>query len=517
MKYGLHAFRLHLALLVLSSILLLPIEVLPSPQPGQNETWIGIFETAGLWGSMQLKLILRGADWKSESSFNVGGNELSKPVRALKRDGADISFSTELQAMDTHFTLHFSGKRYGNKLRGSVSAIRDDGTVTSGTWDLQLQPSGERDQTAELPAPTGRYPIGRTSFHWKDLSRPEVMTVEPRDVREVMVHVWYPAEQPTTSSSAAYFPDFAVLKSAFSESERLVLASVRSHAVNDAPIAASHYAYPVLIFSPGAGMSSFFYTSIIEELTSHGYIVAAIDHSYESQPVVFPDERIAKYDESQVKDVLRFARERIEVRAADTSFVIDQLAKLQRANARFRNHIDLTRIGILGHSRGGLAAAMACQRDPRLKACLNMDGGTLGGPFYHDRNSDGPQQPFMWFIRFKPEPSDEQLGTWKMTREQWNQNRDRIESRVNGYFQNIRSVSYRVTLNGATHETFSDLPVLLSKDDLQALAFRTRLLRIVRDLTLAFFDRHLRNERPPVLNGALRDYPEVTLEQFGVH
>src|SRR5262249_11155339 len=155
---------------------------------------------------------------------------------------------------------------------------------------------------------------------------------------------------------------------------------------------------------------------------------------------------IAKYDESQVKDVLRFARERIEVRARDASFVISQLAKLNRSNTMFRGRINLARIGIFGHSRGGLAAAMACQEDRQIKACLNMDGGTLGGPFYPDVKGPGVQQPFMWFIRFKPEPSDEQLASWKMTREQWNQNRDRIESRVNGYFQNIRSVSYRVTL-----------------------------------------------------------------------
>jgi pimeloyl-ACP methyl ester carboxylesterase len=343
------------------------------------------------------------------------------------------------------------------------------------------------------------------------------MTDEPNDVREVIVQVWYPAESSFKFSSAVYFPDLEVLKSTFSESERAVLGSVRGHAVTDAVIAASRYPYPVLIFSPGAGMSSLLYTSIIEELTSHGYIVVAIDHPFEAEPVVFPDKRVARYDESQVKDVLRFARERIEVRARDASFVISKLSMLNRSNTMFRGRINLARIGIFGHSRGGLAAAMACQEDQQIKACLNMDGGTLGGPFYPDAKGPGIQQPFMWFIRFKPEPSDEQLASWKITREQWNQNRDRIESRVNGYFQNIRSVSYRVTLSGATHETFSDVPLLSSKIDLQTSAFHARLLRIVREITLAFFDRNLRNQRQQLLNGALRDYPEVTLEQFGAY
>ncbi len=143
-----------------------------------------------------------------------------------------------------------------------------------------------------------------------------------------------------------------------------------------------------------------------------------------------------------------------------------------------------------------------------------MDGGTLGGPFYPDAR---PKQPFMWFIRYKPEPSDDQLLGWKMNRQQWDQNRDRIESRVNGYFQGITSGSYRVTLNGATHLTFSDVPLLVSNLDLETLAFRYRMMRVVRNYTLAFFDKTLKNEKPQLLSGGSNDYPEVTVERFEPH
>lgn len=180
----------------------------------------------------------------------------------------------------------------------------------------------------------------------------------------------------------------------------------------------------------------------------------------------------------------------------------------------FRGRINLAHIGIFGHSRGGLAAAMACQHDRRFKACLNMDGGTLGGPFYADANATPPTQPFMWFIRFKPEPSDEQLQSFKMTRQQWDQNRDRVQSRVNGFLSGVKGGSYRVTLNGATHESFSDTPLLAPKVDPDELAFRLRVARIVRDCTLAFFDTHLKKHPSQFLRGALTDYPEVTVERF---
>jgi len=461
---------------------------------------------------MHLRLTQQGDTWNGESTFNIGGNEQTKPIGEFKANGTKISFSTDLQAMEIHFTLRFSGNRNENELRGSLAATRSDGTVTSGTWALDLQQStGPRRAISELRAPTGSYAVGRTSFHWKDESRQEVMTDDPRDFREVMVQIWYPAEPSPRPSVAAYFPDLELVGSSYSESQRAILGSLHSHAVADPAIAQSRDPYPVVIFSPGAGMSGFFYSAIIEELASHGYIVAAIAHPFESQEVIFPDKRIVTYDESQVKDGLRFARERIEVRAADASFVVSQLINLNTNAGKFRGRINPERIGIFGHSRGGLAAAMACQKDQRFKAGLNMDGGTLGGPFYPDAV---PKQPFLWFIRFKPEPSDEQLLNWKMTREQWNQNRDRTESRVNDYFQKIISGSYRVTLDGASHETFSDVPLFEPKLDLETLAFRFRMMRIVRTYTSAFFDRHLKNEKAQLLNGASTDYPEVTVERF---
>jgi len=511
------SFRLQMSLLIALSVLVLPIGSLATNHsPDPDQIWIGTIETAGFWGTMQLKVIQQGELWKGESNFDVAGTRVSSSVHNLKINGDRISFSTDVQVMDVHFAFHFDGKRYGKKLRGAVSVARNDRTRTTGTWELQLDEGTQSGQAVvELPEPGGPYAVGRTSFHWKDASRQEVMTDDPGDRREIMVQVWYPAQLPVkASSTAAYFPDLELLRTAFSDSRRITLASVRSHAFADARVAISRGPFPVVIFSPGAGMSTFFYSAVTEELTSHGYIVVGINHPYESLGVVFPDQRVAQYDESQVKDVLSFARQRIEVRAADASFVIDNLTKLNTSLPMFRGRINLAHIGIFGHSRGGLAAAMACQHDRRFKACLNMDGGTLGGPFYADANATSPTQPFMWFIRFKPEPSDEQLQSFKMTRNQWNQNRDRIQSRVNGFFRSVKGGSYRVTLNGATHLSFSDSPLLASDVGLDDLAFRLRVARIVRDCTLAFFDTHLKNHPSQLLRGALTNYPEVTVERF---
>ena len=45
-----------------------------------------------------------------------------------------------------------------------------------------------------FPKPTGSYAIGTVTYHWVDLSRPELFTTDPNDHRELMAQVWYPAK-----------------------------------------------------------------------------------------------------------------------------------------------------------------------------------------------------------------------------------------------------------------------------------------------------------------------------------
>src|SRR5688572_13255944 len=68
-----------------------------------------------------------------------------------------------------------------------------------------------------LPAPAGPYTVGRTIFRWIDLSRPEVLTDDPGDFREVVAVIWYPAE-PGTGVKDGYFPQLSSLSNALIQS-----------------------------------------------------------------------------------------------------------------------------------------------------------------------------------------------------------------------------------------------------------------------------------------------------------
>jgi dienelactone hydrolase len=88
---------------------------------------------------------------------------------------------------------------------------------------------------------------------------------------------------------------------------------------------------------------------------------------------------------------------RIDERVADIAFVLDQLED-GRSVGPLDGHLDLARIGVLGHSNGGVAAAQACA-DSRIDACLNIDGQLAGGPFSSRPNPSAPTKPFMYLTK----------------------------------------------------------------------------------------------------------------------
>jgi hypothetical protein len=75
-----------------------------------------------------------------------------------------------------------------------------------------------------LPKPTGPYRVGRASCHGIDSSRPETFTEDPSDHRQVLFHIWYPAE-PNSGTVAPYIdslPDDEVFRYSFVGIERLM-------------------------------------------------------------------------------------------------------------------------------------------------------------------------------------------------------------------------------------------------------------------------------------------------------
>ena len=88
-------------------------------------------------------------------------------------------------------------------------------TVPSGSVSSSQNASTEE---IVLPMPTGSFRVGRASFHRIDASRLETFTDDPADNRQVLFHIWYPAE-PTGGTVAKYIdplPDDEIIRTSYS-------------------------------------------------------------------------------------------------------------------------------------------------------------------------------------------------------------------------------------------------------------------------------------------------------------
>ena len=371
-------------------------------------------------------------------------------------------------------------------------------------------------QVSELPPPTGPASIGFRSFVWVDSGRAEPMSTRLDDRREVAAFLWYPAA-PTQQSRALYVPDSSILSSGYLQRYPTIL-SLRQHGFANAPIDTRASPLPVLLFSPGGGLSAMSYLTIIEELVSHGFVVLGVEASFDGYPVRLSDGRVATSAEFTFADGLTQSRNRVDARALDLLFALRQLERLNAGSpaSDVRGRLDLTRVGAFGHSRGGLAAAEACKREPRLRGCLNYDGNYLNGGAYADTVAGVLTQPFMMIRRFRPEPTDSMLKEWKMSARDWATNRDTLEQRARRVLRNRVASSYLLTIDGATHLSFSDQPLLWTAAPVVAERARSQeeLLKAIREYTRDFFDLSVRGREGRLLSRATPAIPYGTTPPF---
>lgn len=390
------------------------------------------------------------------------------------------------------------------------------------------------DETSEsLPVPTGTFRVGRVTLLCEDGSR-----IEPLDAnaaaRRMAVDIWYPAEPSESGGRLAAYLDIASLERALridvlrnqlgGAYDAIKSRRVATHSIGQAPFASSLRVAPVLLFSPGGGMIRELYTSQMEELASHGYIVAAVTHSYDGFLSIFPDGTSLKYDERRWPRIPSVEGEanlnQLEWHTADVLAVLDHLRSLNGVSSRqspLAGHMDLSRIGVFGHSFGGIVAAHACQRDQRIKACLNQDGAMGMKPFYLDVHGWGMNQAFM-LIERPPnrEPlTDNDLAAMKLTRERALELIERLNSPRDRALRATGRGSYRVLLRRSvtTHMDFSDLTLLSAQDSIQRKQ-RMRVLAVVTAYTRAFFDRHVRDRKAPLLDHSHQDDVVESVERF---
>jgi dienelactone hydrolase len=386
----------------------------------------------------------------------------------------------------------------------------------------------------ELLPPTGALPISRTSYHWVDATRDEPNAETPRTKRELMVHIWYPAQRQTGGKPAAYQPGMPKVQSVVGEATLKetagacyeALFSTRTHATADGAVSSGSTSYPLLLLTHGLGVNAMAYSMLAEDLASHGYVVVGIDHPYLAFAVPFPDDRVILFAQREwsqprePKEDLAFKRASNDLCAADLSFVLNQLQKLTSGEirSRFQGRLDLARVGALGHSIGGRIVGRACQLDNRLKVGLCLDGEPEKKKF--DERPDGStiQQPLLNIKPASEVPTDEALARGNTTRKQWEERSREARKAETEFYESVKGGAYEVVVNtpGIDHGSFADLALLESGHTAETMTQRKRAMQIVRIITRAFFDHHLRGNPAALLDASERPKEaKLTIYTFG--
>ncbi|MGD9141829.1 MAG: hypothetical protein PVJ42_09855 [bacterium] len=375
-----------------------------------------------------------------------------------------------------------------------------------------------------LPEPTGPYAVGTAALLFTDMARPEIFTDDPDDHREVTARAWYPAEPAPEVAPAPYYENGGDIVRMFDYPA--YLANLVTHSLPGARVAEAEERYPVILSNHGWGEHAVQNTVLMEELASHGYVVFSLAHHYEAKFWTYPDGRVefinmgsprfqSIMQEQSKPEAMQLLQASFEARevaaqeslfqlmvetmptllgetprhwAEDISFVIGELDSLNKSNALFAGRLDLEKLGVMGMSMGGAAAGQVCLDGDRIRAAINMDGGLLG-----DLADTVVAVPMMYVGSRRFIGYDEVFSA------------------------HASNDSYTLIIGESDHYDLTDFTLLNRNHMMIGTVDGERMLKILNDYTLAFFDFYLKGIDSGLLTGQKKPYREAEFQAHRKH
>jgi dienelactone hydrolase len=355
----------------------------------------------------------------------------------------------------------------------------------------------------------GPYQVGTRVVHLVDPQRKELYGSDPEAPRELMAQVWYPAAPGPEDQQAQWMPAIEFAGPALAEMLNLPsfaldhLKYVQGNAYLEAPLIQSGESLPVLVFSHG--WEGFKEQNIfqVEELASQGYLVIGLNHTYGAVLSVFPDGRQMPVNHQALPDEVSeevydlASNTLVKQWAGDIGLALDQLENPESNPALqfLAGRVDLSRIGVFGHSTGAGATVEFCLVDLRCQAALVMD--LWAEPVDPEIQQLSLNQPILilhsenWDSLDTPQRNYGLIGTLV----------DRATRDV-----------FEITIQGSKHYDFSSLPLLTPLAEnlgLKGPINGELMLEIINAESTAFFNRYLRGDETINLEQLSGEYPEV--------
>lgn len=380
------------------------------------------------------------------------------------------------------------------RLQKNLSALVSAGVAGSAVLlSLLLLDHG---QETRLPNPTGPFAVGRTMYFWEDPAHTDPMAPPPGAKRELLAWIWYPAAPEHSASGNDYLPvpwRRALDRRRGSMITNFLtrdLSRVRVNSIRDARLAPQQHSYPVIFMRAGLAALTTDYTTLAEDLASHGYVVVGFDAPYRSWVVVLPDGKVVARAAQNDADLLtgpeqmQLATRLMQTWADDTRFALDQLEWLNASDSsgKFQGRLDMQRVGMFGHSLGGATSLQFCHDDSRCKAGIDIDGAPLGNVV-----GEGVRKPFMFLLSAQIESSDFESNN--------------VKADIKSIYDRLPPDGrLKVEIRGANHYLFSDDSALLKSRLIMGLLRISgivhmdgrRQLAVTAYCVHSFFDRYVK-------------------------
>jgi dienelactone hydrolase len=334
----------------------------------------------------------------------------------------------------------------------------------------------------ELPTPNGCYAVGSKTVALRDQRRN----------RDLLVSMWYPARREKRETAPYMEGETAEAIAKEWKLKPEFARLIHSHAMLSVA-SAEGGPFPVVLLEHGSGTVPAAYTVLAEGLASSGFVVVATNHPPDSLIAVFADGhdvRFAPYwpvhadRRTQGEAIGKFAE---NVLLADVRFVLDQLEAMAKHDEFWHGQLDLSRVGIVGHSMGGTTAALATLEESRILVGVNLDGSTFPG-MNADVRPINLRKPFLFVMTEEHASDPATRGREYIGRE---------------------SDSYYVVVPRADHMSFSDARLVQARfgrdEKPESGAFERALLAalVTRSLVEEFLAKYLRGDGAPHLDLAV--------------
>ncbi|MEO8296126.1 MAG: hypothetical protein ABI613_11475 [Gemmatimonadota bacterium] len=372
------------------------------------------------------------------------------------------------------------------------------------------------DTVLPLPAPTGRHSVGTTTAYLVDSTRTDGNFPGGRPIT---VQLWYPAlHDESQASSYLQEPGLPSLLL------RIQYYGIDSAALGAWPTILTHSRvnpppdrgpFPLITFSVGLGLIRANYTTLAEELASHGFIVALVETPLAGTMI--------SQDGREIMDTIGITETPAGHRAAvvtwsrDVRFALDQmqLQQLPGESGRVARVIDWGHVGAAGHSSGGLVAIATCEADERVRACVDLDGG-MASPSQEpmaDFVSHGVTKPTL-LLRSRPIYGDADFARRGITRAQWEKRGEGGKIALDSLIQRSHGNLRVGGVAGTGHMSFTDAPFVMASTITRfggMIIAPNRGLLVISSAVRAFFDEEF-SIRPGAMAEVTQRFSELTIE-----